>query len=117
MISYSSGIAVYRQVADIFREQINSGELTEGTTLPSYKTLSLHYNVSIETVQKAIGILRNEGRLDVFRGKQAQVRPARAVETITAPPQARVSVRMPTPDERIKLNITAVLRSWILQKS
>jgi DNA-binding transcriptional regulator YhcF (GntR family) len=105
MIDHHSDRAVYQQVADVIREQIASGELTAGAALPAFKTLALRYGVGIDVVKDAVVVLRNEGLLEVSRGRRARVRQARAVEVITAPPQARVSVRMPTPAERRELKI------------
>lgn len=49
----------YQQVADRIRERIQAGEL--GPRLPSYMTLAHELQVSPMTVQRAIGVLRDEG--------------------------------------------------------
>jgi len=105
MIDHHSDRAVYQQVADVVREQIASGELAAGAALPAFKTLALRYGVGIDVVKDAVVVLRNEGLLEVSRGRRARVRSVRAVEVIAAPPHARVSVRMPTPAERRELKI------------
>jgi DNA-binding GntR family transcriptional regulator len=49
----------YQQVAARIRERIAAGEL--GPRLPSYMALAHELEVSPMTVQRAIGILRDEG--------------------------------------------------------
>ena len=49
----------YQQVAARIRERIRAGEL--GPRLPSYMTLAHELEVSPMTVQRAIGVLRDEG--------------------------------------------------------
>jgi DNA-binding transcriptional regulator YhcF (GntR family) len=105
MIDHHSDRAVYQQVADVVREQIASGELAAGATLPAFKALATRHGVGIDVVKDAVVVLRNEGLLEVSRGRRAHVRQVRAVEVIVAPPQARVSARMPTPAERRGLKV------------
>jgi GntR family transcriptional regulator len=50
-----------RQLADILREQINSGALAPRTALPSILTLANEHHISTSTVQKALKILKGEG--------------------------------------------------------
>jgi DNA-binding GntR family transcriptional regulator len=57
----------YQQVAARIRERIASGEL--GPRLPSYMTLAHELEVSPMTVQRAIGVLRDEGLVVTVPGR------------------------------------------------
>lgn len=70
-----SGTPVYMQLAALLRAQIESGELAPDRPLPSGKTLTQRYEVSRGTVDRAIGILKDEGLVVVVIGKGVYVRP------------------------------------------
>ncbi len=73
--------ALYLQIADQLREQIVTGDLAPGSRLPSAHALMGAYGASRDTVRKAIGVLKAEGRVDSERGRG-------------------VTVRVPTPEQR-----------------
>ena len=50
-----------RQLADLLRAQITSGELAPGQRLPSIVDLATEHHVTTGTVQKALRILKGEG--------------------------------------------------------
>jgi GntR family transcriptional regulator len=56
-----SDVPVYRQIADILREQIKTGELGHLDALPSEKTISQTYEVGRDTARSAVAVLRDEG--------------------------------------------------------
>ena len=51
----------YQELTEQLRLQIVSGEIAPGQKLPSENTLSTQYQVSRQTVRKALAILQNEG--------------------------------------------------------
>ena len=51
----------YQELTEQLRLQIVSGEIAPGQKLPSENTLSAQYQVSRQTVRKALAILQNEG--------------------------------------------------------
>jgi len=53
--------APWRQIAEIFRTRIRSGELAPGDRLPSIASISQEYAVAMTTAQKVIVALRDEG--------------------------------------------------------
>ena len=53
--------APWRQIAEIFRGRIASGELAPGDRLPSIASISQEYGVAMTTAQKVIVALRDEG--------------------------------------------------------
>jgi GntR family transcriptional regulator len=54
-------VAPWRQIAQIYRDKIESGELQAGDRVPSIRTLAQHYEVATTTAQKVIEALRDEG--------------------------------------------------------
>jgi len=61
VINPYSHIPVYRQLADILRQQIQGGEFGHLDVLPSEKALVQTYGVGRDTVRSAIALLRDEG--------------------------------------------------------
>lgn len=60
---------VYRQLADILRAQITSGELPGGARLPSEARLRREYRVSRHTARHAVGLLVAEGLVRTVVGR------------------------------------------------
>lgn len=58
-IDRAAGPPPWRQLRDILRARITSGELSG--RLPSERHLGQEYGVAVETVRKAIRALREEG--------------------------------------------------------
>jgi GntR family transcriptional regulator len=104
---------VYRQLARILREQIRTGELRPGAPLPSEATLSQTFGVGRDAVRDALASLRSEGLVITTRGLGTSVRePATDVTAVRAGAGTRVSARVATADERLRLGLpegTAVL--------
>ncbi|WP_433209316.1 winged helix-turn-helix domain-containing protein [Dactylosporangium sp. CS-047395] len=100
MLDRRSGMSLYRQLAYHLLERVRVGELVAGSYLPSEAALSGEYGVSRDVVRDAMGVLRTEGIIVTTRGRRSSVRKAIAVEELQAPPAARITVRMPTYDER-----------------
>jgi GntR family transcriptional regulator len=68
-IDKDSVLPIYFQLENIFREKIKSGEWKNGERIPSESALCKTFNVSRNTVRKAIGDLINEGVLYIEQGK------------------------------------------------
>ena len=67
--------ARYLQIADDLRARILSGELAPGEKLPPEHELQATYGgVSRDTLRKALGVLRSEGRIAAVRGQAWWVR-------------------------------------------
>jgi GntR family transcriptional regulator len=54
-------VAPWRQIAQIYRDKISSGELSSGDRLPSIRSMTQEYEVAGTTAQKVIEALRDEG--------------------------------------------------------
>ena len=72
-IDHDSGTPVWRQLADILRGQIASGEIGRGKLLPSTRTLMQRYEVSDGTVKRAVAQLRTEGLVKTEPGRGVYV--------------------------------------------
>jgi DNA-binding GntR family transcriptional regulator len=61
-------MAPYQQLAAIIRGKVESGELPRGSRLPSITALAAEYEVAQITVQKALGVLKDEGLITGIQG-------------------------------------------------
>jgi len=61
MILRDGPVAPWRQIAQIYRDRIASGELAPGDRLPSIRSISQEYEVATTTAQKVLEALRDEG--------------------------------------------------------
>lgn len=68
-LDHSSSIPLYRQLAGIIREGIESGEYKNDSQIPTETALSQKYNISRITVRKALEELTDEGLLIRKQGK------------------------------------------------
>ena len=100
MIDPSADRAVFRQLADLLREQIESGALGPGDPLPSELRLVQEHGISRTTVRQAIAQLRTEGLVSVERPRGTFVRVPEQTQLVTLGRGERVSARMPTDAER-----------------
>ncbi|MFG1686999.1 GntR family transcriptional regulator [Nonomuraea sp. NPDC049269] len=112
MIDYSSGVPVYRQVANAIRDDITAGRYRPGAWLPSEAQLAQMYEVGRDTVREALAYLRAEGMITTVRKRGSMVAAEPIREPYPVSPGARVISRMPTPDERRDLATSAELREF-----
>jgi GntR family transcriptional regulator len=68
-INPNSTIPLYRQLSDLLRIQIDSGELGDGERLPSEAQFGDTFHVSRITVRQALAELEREGRVTRVPGK------------------------------------------------
>jgi GntR family transcriptional regulator len=61
VITREGPVAPWRQIAQIYRDKIESGELQAGDRVPSIRTLAQEYEAATTTAQKVIEALRDEG--------------------------------------------------------
>ena len=73
---------VFRQVADLIRDDIRSGRLAPEDRLPSETELMNRFRAARGTVRQAIAVLRSEGLVRVAHGKGAFVRPRQPVRRL-----------------------------------
>ncbi len=75
-IDLHSPVPSYRQLADILRGRIESGELGPRDALPSITFLVQETGLAVNTVRHAIRVLVDEGCVYVIPGRGTYVAPA-----------------------------------------
>ena len=70
-IDPSSGVPIYRQLADQVKQGVAGGLLKPGDRLPSVRDLALELTVNPHTVAKSYQELEREGVIELPRGKGA----------------------------------------------
>jgi GntR family transcriptional regulator len=73
VLSNSSPDPIYEQIARQIKGQIISGELTEGSSLPSIRRLAQELQISVITTKRAYEELEHEGFIDTVAGKGTYV--------------------------------------------
>ncbi len=68
-ISQNSKTPIYQQIADQFRTQILTGEITSGDYLPSIRELARDLKISVITTMKSYELLESEGLITAVQGK------------------------------------------------
>ena len=63
----------YEVVASAIREQIESGDLIEGTFLPGVKAIAAAHGVAVGTAHRAVALLRESGHVAVVPGHGTRV--------------------------------------------
>jgi len=76
-IDHEGETPLWRQLADILRAQIESGELPPGRMVPSETTLVQRYGLARGTVRKALDWLEDQGLVNRVTGRGTFVRKAR----------------------------------------
>lgn len=68
-IDHEAAVPLWRQLADILRGKIETGELAAGRVMPSEHTLSQEYGLSRGTVVKALDALEADGLVVRVQGR------------------------------------------------
>jgi DNA-binding GntR family transcriptional regulator len=105
MIDPRSDRALYRQLADLLRDKILSGEYPPGSQLPSEVTLGQEYGLARPAVRQAIAILRGEALVTTERGYGTQVREQVDRADVKLPAGASAICRAPYEPERVRLDL------------
>ena len=74
VISNQSGVPIYEQIKEQIKASILSGELSEGTPLPSLRQLARDLKVSLVTTTRAYSELELEGFVQTMPGKGVYVK-------------------------------------------
>ncbi|MFF4014818.1 GntR family transcriptional regulator [Streptomyces sp. NPDC001843] len=72
-LDMDSEVPIYQQIRDRIVEAIASGQLAEGSSLPSTRQLAVDLGINFHTVNKAYDLLRREGLLRINRKSGALV--------------------------------------------
>lgn len=108
---------MFRQLADLLRDQIMSGDLQPGAPLPSELRLAQEHGLSRTTVRQAIAILRSEGLVTVQAPRGTFVRIVEPTETITLHEGDTATTRMPTARERRDLDLAEGVPVLVITRS
>lgn len=73
LLSNQSELPIYAQVREQIKEQILSGQLPEGTVLPSIRKLAKEIGVSVITTTRAYNDLEEEGFIASMQGRGSVV--------------------------------------------
>lgn len=74
----------YRQIANMLRDAISSGQLAAEERLPSEAELIQHFGVARMTARQAIQLLRIEGLVASQHGRGVFVRPVQPIRQLTS---------------------------------
>lgn len=106
VINPHSGMPVVRQVVDLLRQRVQSGEWQPGASLPAERDLAHEYGVGIDTLRDALAALRAEGTIRAGgRGRRAMVPPKVQLRSVLIRPGETLTGRMPTALEREQYHI------------
>ena len=111
-ISERSSEPIYLQIAAQLRRQVADGTVRSGETLPPVRELAASLDVNMHTVRAAFSILRDEGLIDMRRGRGITVlKAARDTATIVELARSLVSEarRMGLSDSDIQHAVEAQL--------
>ncbi len=75
VIKNQSELPIYAQIREQIRDQILSGELPEGSVLPSIRRLAQETGVSVITTTRAYSELEREGFITSMQGRGSVVLP------------------------------------------
>jgi GntR family transcriptional regulator len=75
VLSNNAGVPLYQQIKEQLGTSILSGELAEGSALPSIRALARDLRISIITITRAYAELAAEGFIATVPGKGAYVLP------------------------------------------
>jgi GntR family transcriptional regulator len=75
IIQNRSGTPIYQQIVDQVRLAIISGELSDGTALPSIRSLAKELRISVITTTRAYHDLEQAGFVQNIQGKGTYVQP------------------------------------------
>lgn len=73
IVSNTSGIPIYEQIAKSIKNDILSGELKENSSLPSIRSLASELRVSVITTKRAYEELERDGFIYTLPGKGSYV--------------------------------------------
>lgn len=73
VVSNTSGIPIYEQIAKAIKNDILSGELKENSSLPSIRSLASELRVSVITTKRAYEELERDGFIYTLPGKGSYV--------------------------------------------
>lgn len=105
LVDHDSDRAIFRQLADILRERILSGDLPPGARLPSEPDLCQEHGIGRDSVRDAMAILRTEGLIVTEARIGSRVREVHERQIIKLAAGERAWPKMATAEERRQLKL------------
>lgn len=68
LIDWEGPVPAYRQLADLLRARIESGEIPPGRAIPSKTRANQEYGVGGHTYDRAVALLRDDGLVESVKG-------------------------------------------------
>lgn len=115
MIDPDSGVPVYRQLVDLIRNQIESGELRPGQRLRTEPEYIDEFGLGRDSVRMAMATLRAEG-LIITTKQGSKVRPQLDMAEVAISKDTQVSTRMPTLRERRLLGLPEGVPVFVVER-
>lgn len=115
MIDPDSGVPVYRQLVDLIRKQIGSGELRPGQRLRTEPEYVDEFGLGRDSVRLAMATLRAEG-LIITTKQGSRVRPVLDMAEVAISKDTQVSTRMPTQRERRLLGLPEGVPVFVVER-
>ena len=72
-MEFNKRLPIYRQLAEIFRQKVASGEFLPGSELPSRRQVASDLCINPNTVQRAYSLLESEGLIETKQTSHSQV--------------------------------------------
>ncbi len=116
VINPRSHVPAYLQVAADIRARIASGDLAPGDAIPGETRLAQEFGLGRETIRKGLAVLRGEGLIVPRKGHGWFVRESGNRRPIDLEPGAEAYARMPTPDERIELDLDEGIPVMVIER-
>lgn len=91
-IDFESEEAIYIQLRNQIIIGIAKGEYSEGDSLPSVRQLAEEIGINMHTVNKAYGVLKQEGLIRLDRGRGAVI--AFDIDKMKALEETKVNLRL-----------------------
>jgi len=88
---------VYKQLADLLRDAIRTGQYPPGAELPSEADLESSYDVSRNTVRNAVALLRVEGLVSTEHGRGTYVLERKPLRTLRSTRYSKARRQASTP--------------------
>lgn len=107
IIDRGSGVPLWRQLYELLRDQIITGQLAPDSQLPAERDIGVYYNLGRDAVRQALRELRSERLITGQPGERYRVRtPIERTEVVVRRGD-RAVIRMASPDEQRRLGVAA----------
>ncbi|MBB2909347.1 DNA-binding GntR family transcriptional regulator [Streptosporangium becharense] len=115
MIDPEADRPLYKQLADLVRNEISRGRLAPAQRVPAELDYVQRYGLSRDTVRRAMALLRSEG-LIVTTSRGSLVRAEQERETVVLAAGEVLTARMPSPEERLRVGVKEGVPVFVINR-